>query len=469
MCRAIGKGGRRCASSHPAVRVARRAAARTAEGLSGLGAEHPAHQALEHAKQWAAKTREAAESGDDAKAGQYAENAKKCAEAARTIVDGQPSSYPNSADPRHAYALGPMPAKPEPEAPSSGGWQAPQMPEFPEHVRAASALASASGAGGAATFIPREDGGQTVAWGGADFGGSATVYAGEGDEPPYARVVFNRLDQDRYQALANSPWPYRVENGQVIYDRVPADHAEQIINAAATRQAGRPWEQHGLTNSPVREQLDRDRAGALVPESKAWAARLSKDQRHWTQTYTTSKHKAINEHLYKGRDIDQPAERMDEPMREVVGNINSAIDSAGRSERPHHTFRGFTPPLEVRKSNQVAAWARANFPAGSRYRDASFMSSSHCPHVAAHEVFSRSDWEDDNHQRGRADHAVVFELVSRRGAAVGEISMAGNLERERLHRAGSSWVSVGVHENVQINGRNCVVVQLVDTEEVRRH
>ncbi|MGW1290744.1 hypothetical protein ACWD4N_46115, partial [Streptomyces sp. NPDC002586] len=371
------------------MRAARRAATRTAAGLNGLEEKHPARDALAHAEQWAAKAKEAAEAGDDAKAEQYADNAKKCAEAARSILNGQASKFPNSADPRYAYSLGPSPAPPEPEPTSSVGWQASAMPEFPEHVRAASALAAASGAGGRATFIPRQDGGQAVAWSRSDFGGCATVYAGEDDEPPYARVVFNRLSQDRYQALADSPWPYRVENGQVIYDRVPADHAEQIIQAAAARQAGRPWERHGLTDTPVREQLDNNQAGALVPESKAWAARLDKDQRHWTQAYTTAKHKQINEHLYMGRDLDQPAERMDTPMREVAEHINTSIDAAGRSETPHHTFRGYTPPLEVRKANQVAAWARANFPAGSSYRDPSFMSSSHCPRGDQHRGIHR--------------------------------------------------------------------------------
>jgi hypothetical protein len=468
VCRSISKGGRRCASSNPAVRAAQRAASgRLGEGVAAAGADHPAHGAYASAQMWAAKTRQAAEEGDDDQAKLYAEHAKKCAAATRTMLADrqQKASYPNAADPRYAYALPPQPAAPEP---ADDGWTAPQMPEHPEHVRAADAFARASGAGGAATFVPRADGGQTVAWGGEDFAGAATVYPAVGDEPPHARVVFNRLDQDRYQALADSPWPYRIENGQVIYDRVPADHAEQIIAAARSRQAARPWERHGLGRAGHRDQLEEEHAGVLVPESASWASNLGSEQHHWVSIYTGSRYRQINAHLYNGHSLDEPAQKMDVPMRVVTENINSAIRSAGEAEVPHRTFRGFTPPLEARKANRVAQWARENFPAGSRYHSPSFLSSSHCPEVAADEYFARTDWEDDG-QHGHADHAVVFEMVSRRGAAVAHVSQYGNLERERLHESGSNWVSVGVQENVMIKGRRCVVVQLVDMSEVRRH
>ncbi|MEO3976749.1 hypothetical protein [Streptomyces sp. CAU 1734] len=467
MCRSKSKGGRRCVASHPAVRAARRAASgKLGDAVAVADAGHPAHGAYTSARVWAAKAKQAVEEGDDGQAQLYADHAKESAAAARAMLSdpGRKAGYPNAADPRHAYALSPRPAAPEPD----DGWTAPRMPEHPEHVRAADAFARASGAGGAATFIPRADGGQTVAWRGEHFAGAATVYPGEGDEPPHARVVFTRLDQDRYDALANSPWPYRTEDGQVIYDRVPADHAEQIIAAARSGQAARPWEQHGLGRAGVREQLREQRAGALVPESAVWAERLNSEERYWISMYTGSKYRQINTHLYSGRPMEEPAESMTVPMAVVAGHVNSAIRAAGRAGTPHHTYRGFTPPMEARQANRVAAWARETFPAGSRYRSPSFLSSSHCPEVAAGEFFAQTRWEADG-RVGEADHAVVFEMVSRGGAAVAHVSQYGNLERERLHGSGSDWVSVGVQEDVEINGRRCVVVQLVDMREVPRH
>ncbi|MYZ41067.1 hypothetical protein GT002_39675, partial [Streptomyces sp. SID4917] len=88
-----------------------------------------------------------------------------------------------------------------------------------------------SGAGGRATFIPREDGGQTVAWGGESFAGSATVYPGTDEEPPHARVVFHRLDRDRYQALADSPWPYRSR----------AARSSTTVSPPTTPSRSSPW------------------------------------------------------------------------------------------------------------------------------------------------------------------------------------------------------------------------------------
>lgn len=143
--------------------------------------------------------------------------------------DQHKASYPTAADPRSAFAMT-TPRRPDPKPPAEE-WTAPPMPEYPEHVRAADALAAASGAGGRATFIPREDGGQTVAWGGESFAGSATVYPGTDEEPPHARVVFHRLDRDRYQALADSPWPYRSR----------AARSSTTVSPPTTPSRSSPW------------------------------------------------------------------------------------------------------------------------------------------------------------------------------------------------------------------------------------
>lgn len=204
MCRSTAKGGRRCASSHPAVRAARRASARLAQSVAGADAGHPARAAYEQTQVWAARTREAAEAGDDEKAKLYAEQAKQSAAATRGLMTGAPPpSASPPVDPRLAFALGPRPDDP----PAGDGWGVPQSPEYPEHVRAAAAFAQASGVGGNATFLPRQDGGQTVAWSDDRFAGAATVYPGSDGEPPYARVVVTRLDQDGYQAWPTRPGP----------------------------------------------------------------------------------------------------------------------------------------------------------------------------------------------------------------------------------------------------------------------
>ncbi|MFG2211956.1 hypothetical protein [Streptomyces sp. NPDC048638] len=305
------------------MRSARRAAStQLGKTVAEVGDPH-AQAAYANAQAWAAHTRQALEDGDDDRARMYADNAKKCAAAAR------------------AYTRGKQPKEPYPDAADPAALNAEPPPRPPEQTRAARALAAAAGIGGRARVLPpRDDGGQTTAWNDQGFGGAATVYPGAGDEPPHARVVFSRLDRDRYQALADSPWPYRTEDGQVIYDRVPVDHAEQIIHAAASRRAAKPWERHGLNDAGHRDRLDSASADRLVPESEQWASNLDDGQRHWVTTYTGEAYSEINEHLYTGRDLDQPADGMYTPMRVVAGHIDSAISAAGQSPEPHRCFRG---------------------------------------------------------------------------------------------------------------------------------
>lgn len=467
MCRSKSRGGRRCASSHPAVRAAQRAASGAlAQSVADAGTGHPAQAAFDSAREWADRSRLAAEAGDDERARRCAEHAKACASASRELLADRrrPASYPAASDPRSAFAMD-APRRPEPVAEE---WTAPPMPEYPEHVRAADALAAATGAGGRTTFIPREDGGQTVAWGGESFAGSATVYPGTDEEPPHARVVFRRLDRDRYQALADSPWPYRVEGGQVIYDRVPADHAEQIIAAAASGRPAKPWERHGLTDARERQDLDRHAAGRLQEESEQWATKLTRPQREWAATFTgSSSIRDLNGHLYRGEDLDKPAGSMDVPAREVTEHLDGAIAAAGTSERPHVGYRGYTPPPEVLQSDRVAEWARENFRVGGRYRDDSYMSVSHCPKVAA--SFADTYWKVEGGPSGRASTGLMFETVSRQGAPVGAVAAFGNLERERVMPRRMDWVVVGVHEGVMVDGKPHVLVQLLDQRESPRY
>jgi hypothetical protein len=153
-------------------------------------------------------------------------------------------------------------------------------------------------------------------------------------------------------------------------------------------------------------------------------------------------------------------------MAAVTQNLDSAIDAAGTSEKPHRTYRGFTPPLEVRKENRVASWVRERFAVGGRYRDESYMSVSHDPHVAA--GFTHTSWSE-GWESGRADYGVVFEAVTRRGAALAGISVFGNAERERLMPRGANWTVVGVQEGVSIGGKKHMVVQLLDTQDTPRY
>ncbi|GLF98240.1 ADP-ribosyltransferase [Streptomyces yaizuensis] len=472
MCRSLAAGGRRCTTSHPAVRSAARAAsAELGRHVEAAGPGHPAAVAYSQAQTWADRTKQAAEGGDEDRAREYAGYTRQSAEASRALLarPGAAASRP-PVDPRLAFALGP--ARAPDDEPPAGGIRPAELPEFPEHVRAASALAQASGAGTGAKFIPREDGGQSVAWGQSGYCGVATVYAGDDGEHPRARLVFSSLDRDRYEALAASPWPYRVEDdGSVVYDRVPVDQAEKILHAARTGQAGKPWERHGLGGGQDREMLATGRATALVPESKAWAAGLSPEEKRWVANYTgDSYYQHINQHLQSGRSLDEDLYIREQvvAVRTMTGPIDSALSKAGSSGELHTTYRGYTPPAEAREKDRVDAWVRSTFQVGQDYRDDSYMSVSHCPAVAA--GFSQRFWANPRTGRdGNARHRVVFEIVSSRGAAVAAVGVQGNGERERLMPRGASYRVVGIQQDVKVDGHNCMVVQMVDTKDIPRH
>ena len=465
MCRSLAEGGRRCASGHPAVRAAKRAASKALAGaVAEAGDDHPATAAYLAAKAWAEKTQQAVKDGDEDTAKLCAANAKAAAKASKALLTGKPAGdYPSPEEKELGH---PRPTGAAELESSAGGLPAGHA--WPEHTRAAVALADAAGAGAQdAAMIPRDDGGQGIAWSGENFNGAAAVYPGTEDEGghPQVRLVLSDMDQSSYEALAASPWPYRTDGGSVIYDRLPADQARQVVEAARSGQPGKPWERHGLRAGGYRDTLPYEDAAKLEPESAAWSSELSESESEWVKRYTGTDYYRINKHLYEGRSLAEQHESDDVPMQHITDMLDSALAKAPRPEQPHRTFRGFKPPLEVRKANQVAEWARSNFQVGQVYRDDSYISVSHCPAVAA--GFA-STWWSDGGESGDADHGVVFEMTTSRGAAVASVSVFNNDERERLLPRGSTFRVVGVHEDAVIDGKKAVLVQMVDVHDIPR-
>ncbi|MFJ4680498.1 ADP-ribosyltransferase [Kitasatospora sp. NPDC088783] len=448
------------------MRVARRATGTAlAADVTAAGAGHPAAGAFDQARQWAERAKAAAAAGDDDQAKVYAMHATACANSARALLkDPQAAqTFPRTADPRQYFRLGRV----SPPASDRRTRITPvEMPQPPEHVRSASAIATASGFGGQATYVPREDGSQSVMWGRTGFAGSATVRPADDGGHPTARVVFTSLDRDRYEALARSPWPYRVENGHVVYDGVPADQAEQIVRSAATGRPGTPWKENGLAGGGERQPLGAADAQVLEPESAAWRARLDDEEHRWMRAYTLDAFHDVNTHLHRGRPLDEPAGQQPVTARVMAGHLDAALAKAQPPQRPHRTFRGFRPPQEVLESDGTVEWARRTFTVGGTYRDESYMSTSHCPKIAASFASTRhlreGKWREASHQ-------VVFEVVSSKGAPLASISSYRNTERERLLPRGGNFRVVGVHTDARIGGKATVLVQLVDVDDIPRH
>lgn len=447
MCQSLADGGRRCASSHRAVRATHRALdPALTRAVTDAGDNHPAAEAYAEAETWSDRTRQAVEVGDDDEAARCADRTRQAADRARAL-------------------LTPATGAPQDDD-TEGAGRTPAAVELPEHARAAAALAQATGAE-RTVALPRDDGGESIAWSQPGFAGSATVYPDGDDGHPYARLSFQDLDRDRYQALARSPWPYRTDGGRVLYERMPVDQAEQIITAARTGEAGRPWERHGLEGAEPRYRLPPWDADALEDESARWAEHLGPEQDEWTRTYTDHHYDAINEHLYAGRSLDDIVDGLKAPMRDITEPLDSAIASAETPDEPHLTYRGYTPPAEVIEYDCVPQWAHANFPVGGTYTSPSYTSVSHCPQVAV--GFSDNYTVTPNGQHKKASHRVVFELLTSNGAPLAAVSEFDNDERERLLPRDGTYRVVGVHDNVDIDGKQAVLIQLVDTDEIPHH
>ncbi|MEY9839452.1 ADP-ribosyltransferase [Streptacidiphilus sp. EB103A] len=446
MCKSLSAGGRRCTSSHRAVRAAHRAlppALGTA--VAQAGPDHPAAEAYARAEEWSRKTAEAVRDGDEDKALHNSLQTRRAADDTRDLLDRRPAGAPDPDESRDN--------------------RPPAAVSDTEHRRAANALARAAGADG--PVIAREDGGQSVAWNREGFAGSATVHPDGTDGHPYARVAFHDLDRDRYDALAKSPWAYTTDNGTVVYDRMPVDQAAQIIRAAADKRPGRPWQQYGLDGDGEREAIDPYYREQFVEEAEAWSSGLEGDEEIWLKQYTENSFTEINEHLYSGRGMDEDVDGYEgQSMRSIAKHLDSALATAETPEEPHRVYRGYTPPYEVRESDTVVAWVRKRFRIGRTYRDASYMSTSHDPHASV--VFAHDDWYDDEAQETRfASHSVMFEIVSSKGAPLESISDYD--EYERLMPRDTAYRVVGIHENVHVDGRKFCMVQLVDVDDVPRY
>ncbi|MEV6682174.1 ADP-ribosyltransferase [Streptomyces erythrochromogenes] len=442
MCQSKTAGGRRCVSSHPAVRAARKALPPRLAELLAASEDQAAHTAYADAVQAAAKAREAADAGEDELAAAYAKQAREDAQLAQQRLAGNSET--------NAGLIGGTPP-----------------PGAPEHVRSAYALAKATG-NDQAVLIPGPGDQQTVAWDEDGYAGAVTIHPSPDDDTrPTARVTLTDLDRNRYEALAKSPWDYRTEHGQVIYDRVPADVAEEILHTARTGAPAKPWRKHGLTAGKNRDALDDDDIHRLHRESYAWAAELDDDQHAWLEGYCDDDYEPINHHLYTGADLDDPPKGLSASAREITEHLDSAIACAPEPEDPHITYRGYTPPEAIRAADNVVPWVQENFRIGQDYRDDSYMSTSHCPEVAAG-TFAETEFRGPDGTLGKASHGVVFEVVSRHGAAVTALSH-DETEYERLMPRNATYRVVGIHDNVIIDRNRCVVVQMVHLDEIPRH
>lgn len=126
-----------------------------------------------------------------------------------------------------------------------------------------------------------------------------------------------------------------------------------------------------------------------------------------------------------------------------IKNLDSALATAGDAAIPRTLYRGMTIPAHIR---DVDGWLAENFPVNDLFSSPSYMSASLNPAQAV--KFSEPHTVTE-------DRAVIIELISRRGASLGdEISAVGVMEQEVLLPRDSKFRVVAIKQDAEFTYGN---------------
>lgn len=162
--------------------------------------------------------------------------------------------------------------------------------------------------------------------------------------------------------------------------------------------------------------------------------------------YTGDGFKTIRNYLSQGSVMNSDKKRKysDEEktwLNGVVDQLDSAVAQAKKPSEPRLLYRGMRIPLNIRVTD-VEGWLRHAFPEGGVISQPNFMSTSLNAYTAA-EIFSPT-FSNDGVQRG-----VIFEIVSKQGAALGEgLAVSGLREKEVLMPRNAKFKVVEVKKQV---------------------
>jgi hypothetical protein len=127
-------------------------------------------------------------------------------------------------------------------------------------------------------------------------------------------------------------------------------------------------------------------------------------------------------------------------MRGGIAQMDKALSLAPKRDTPRVVYRGLRIPSSVAEED-VSSWLSQNFPENGIVSQPNFMSTTLNPRLASHE-FAGPD-------TGTNPRAVVIEIMTKRGAPVGEgISLLGEDEHEYVIERGARFNVVSVTENV---------------------
>lgn len=140
-------------------------------------------------------------------------------------------------------------------------------------------------------------------------------------------------------------------------------------------------------------------------------------------------------------------------IQEGMGDIDKLLDLAPKPEEPRILYRGLSIPRNI-APEKVGGWLKKHFPVGGVISQKNYMSTTVNPAVATYQFTGLSD-----------DRAVVFEILSKQGAPIGEgLSLHGDEEMEVLMPRDAKFRVVSVHEKVDYKTHSEGENQIIDSE-----
>lgn len=216
-------------------------------------------------------------------------------------------------------------------------------------------------------------------------------------------------------------------------------------------------EEGDLVDTP---HCDRDQ---VIAEARPWVESLTADEREAMENYTASANGTVNAALRMyGGDLDEVVAQHPD-LVPMITRLDSALARSG-TEKDQVVYRALTPAL--RGGETVQGWASRTYDVGATVEMDAYTSTTHNPQVAAGLAA--------NDATGQVEvHGVVYEIVTRRGAYVGEVSLFGTEEEERLLPRGTRCQVVGVKQveyefgvfHDETGTATLTVVQMVDVTD----
>lgn len=207
-------------------------------------------------------------------------------------------------------------------------------------------------------------------------------------------------------------------------------------------------------------------------ETSNWDEEYQKRQDRFESLnwYTTSGYNFVRDYLNK----DQLAPYKSKFNPDEAANaerfipiLDEALSQAVPPEKPRVLYRGITLPHGVDEA-ETETWLNNNFPIGGVISQKSYMSTTFSGYMAI-DTFSK------DHER---EESFVFEIVSRKGAALGVDSSSWGLEEsEVLMPRDAKFKVVSVHRNQDLKVRwspesrdatsisKRTIIRLIDAEE----